>query len=278
MILVNGATGNMGGPLVRELHALGAGPVRALTRDPERTAFPAGVRAVRGDLARPESLKAALRGVRSLFHPALLGPDAEILRAARRAGVEHVVLVTSLTVLTHPHLEPARNHRAVERQLQESGMAWTILRPTQFASNALWWAETVRAQETVRMPYPDTALPTVHPADVASVARVALTEPGHRGLTHELTGPAPITPREQIATLARVLGREVPFAGTTRAQAHREFAGFLGDDVADAMLDLLGGDMNEGLRRVRDTVTRLTGAPGRTFAEWAEEHVEAFRP
>lgn len=60
-------------------------------------------------------------------------------------------------------------------------MAWTILRPTEFASNALWWAEAIRGRGTVRVPYTDIGLPTIHPADIASVARVALTEPGHRG-------------------------------------------------------------------------------------------------
>lgn len=59
-------------------------------------------------------------------------------------------------------------------------MAWTILRPTQFASNTLWWAQSIRDQGVVRAPYADTGLPAIHPADIAAVARVALTEPGHR--------------------------------------------------------------------------------------------------
>jgi uncharacterized protein YbjT (DUF2867 family) len=68
-------------------------------------------------------------------------------------------------------LEPPGANLAVERLLQDSGMAWTILRPTQFASNALMWAASIRDRETVRAPYADTGLPTIHPADIASVAR-----------------------------------------------------------------------------------------------------------
>ncbi len=130
MILVTGATGNIGSALLRELQAFGAGPVRGLTRDTARAVFPDEVEAVEGDFARAASLKPALEGVRSLFLVSRVGADAEILEAARQAGVEHVVLVSSITVQTHPHLNPADENLTVERPLQGSGMTWTILRPT----------------------------------------------------------------------------------------------------------------------------------------------------
>ncbi|MDT0321256.1 NAD(P)H-binding protein [Streptomyces millisiae] len=278
MILVTGATGNIGRPLVRQLHAAGVGPLRALTRDPARGGLPDGVAVVGGDLARPDSLKSALAGVRSLFLPSGLGADAEVLAAARDAGVEHVVLVSSITVETHPHLPQAAANAAVERALRESGMAWTVLRPTQFASNALWWAEAIRAGGAVRLPYPEVGLPAVHPADIAAVAGAALTEPGHRGRTHALTGPARVTAREQVETIADVLGREARWEAVTRETAHAELAPFLGAGVADAVLDLMGGDVNDALLAVHDTVPRVTGKPGRTFRQWAEENATAFAP
>jgi uncharacterized protein YbjT (DUF2867 family) len=277
MILVTGATGNTGSALVKELRAIGAGPLRGLTRDAMRAVFPEGVEAVEGDLARAPSLKPALDGVRSLFLVSRVGPDAEILDAARQAGVDHVVLVSSITVLTHPHLGPAEENLAVERLLKDSGMAWTILRPTQFASNALWWAEAIRAHEAVRLPYADIGLPTIHPADIASVARVALTEPGHRGQTYALTGPERITARQQVEAIAETLGREVPLAEISRVEAHRDMAAFMGDEAADAVLDVTGGDANDELLMVRDTVSRVVGAPARTFRQWAAEHAAAFR-
>ncbi|GEC06526.1 NmrA family transcriptional regulator [Streptomyces spinoverrucosus] len=277
MILVTGATGNIGSALVKELRAFGVGPVRGLTRDIARAVFPAAVEAVEGDMARPASLKAALEGVRSLFLVSRLGPDAEILEAARRAGVEHVVLVSSITVQSHPHLGPAKENLAVERLLKGSGMTWTILRPTQFASNALWWAEAIRERQSVRVPYADIGLPTIHPADIASVARAALTEPGHGGLTYAMTGPEQITPRQQLAAIAQAVGREVPFVEISRAEAHRDMAAFLGDEAAAAVLDITGGDVNEELLSVRNTVTQVTRAPARTFAQWAGENADSFR-
>jgi uncharacterized protein YbjT (DUF2867 family) len=277
MILVTGATGNIGSALVEELRALDAGPLRGLTRDVARAALPAGVEAVEGDTERPASLEPALEGVRSLFLLSRMGPDAEILDVARRAGVEHVVLVSSITAQSHPHLGPAMENLVVERLLKDSGMTWTILRPTQFASNALWWAGAVRDRHPVRLPYADTGLPTIHPADIASVARVALTEPGHDGMTYALTGPERITPRQQLEAVAEAVGREVPLAEIGREEAFRDMAAFLGDEAAAAVLDITGGDVNEELLTVRDTVTRVTGAPARTFGQWAAENADAFR-
>ncbi|MFE4355181.1 NAD(P)H-binding protein [Kitasatospora sp. NPDC056800] len=277
MILVTGATGNIGRALLEDLRAHGAGPLRGLTRDAARARFPEGVEVREGDFADPAALASALDGVRSLFLVSRIGSDAEILAAARRAGVEHVVLVSSITVQTHPHLGPARENAAVERLLMDSGMAWTVLRPTQFASNALWWAPAIRERRTVRVPYADTGLPTVHPADIAAVARVALTEPGHRGRTYALTGPRRVTARQQLEAVAAALGREVPVAETGRAEAHRELSALLGAEAADAVLDVTGGDVNDELLEVRDTVEAITGSPARPFQRWVSENIAAFR-
>ncbi|MGW2635253.1 NAD(P)H-binding protein [Streptomyces chattanoogensis] len=277
MILVTGATGNIGSALLKELHARGLGPLRGLTRDAARVVFPEGVEAVEGDFAKPASLKPAMEGVRSLFLVSRLGSDADILEVARQAGVEHVVLVSSITVQTHPHLGPAGENLAVEQLLRASGMAWTILRPTQFASNALMWAASIRGRETVRAPYAETALPTIHPADIASVARVALTEPGHQGRTYALTGPEPVTARQQVEAIAAALGREVPFAEISRQEAHAQMAAVFGAEAADAVLDVTGGDVNDELLMVRDTVSQVTGTPARPFQQWASENANAFQ-
>ncbi|SHF53988.1 SDR family oxidoreductase [Streptoalloteichus hindustanus] len=277
MILVTGATGNIGSALLTELRDSAATPVRALTRHVASASFPAGVEAVEGDLSQAASLEPALDGARSLFLLSGMGAEAEILEAARQAGVEHVVLVSSITVRTHPHLPEAGANRAVERLLQDSGMAWTVLRPTQFASNTLWWADSVREHRAVRLPYPDIGLPAIHPADIASVARVALTEPGHRQRTYALTGPERITPRQQVKAISTALGHDVSVHEISREEAHRQMAPLMGEQTAHAVLDLMGGDVNEELLKVRDTVTEVTGAPARTFQQWATENVSAFR-
>ncbi|MFE9017496.1 NAD(P)H-binding protein [Streptomyces sp. NPDC007808] len=276
-ILVTGATGNIGCALLRQLHRRGAAPVRGLTRDAARASFPEGVEAVEGDLGRAESLGPVLEGVRSLFLLSGAGGTEEVVTAARQAGVDHVVLVSSITVQTHPHLPAARENLAAERALRGSGMDWTILRPTQFASNTLWWAPAIREHGQVRAPYADVGLPAVHPADVAAVAATALTEPGHRGRTYALTGPERVTARRQSAAIAAAVGRDVSFVEIGREEAHTWMASFMGDETASAVLDLMGGDVNDELLKVRDTVPRITGSPARSFEQWAAENGAAFR-
>ncbi|MFC4562253.1 NAD(P)H-binding protein [Nocardiopsis mangrovi] len=277
MILVTGATGNIGRALLGRLGSGGGARARGLTRDTARAALPAGVQAVEGDLARPATLAPALEGVRALVLLQGMGDDTAVLEAARHAGAGHVVLVSSITVETHPHLPAARQNRAVEDALKATGMDWTILRPTQFASNALWWAPEIREGGAVRAPYPDIGLPAVHPADIADVAAAALADPaGHRGAVHALTGPARVTVREQVAAIAAEVGRDLSVAAIARDEAHRNMAASMGAQTADAVLDLMGGDVNEPLLRVRDTVERVTTTPARTFRQWAAENTAAF--
>jgi uncharacterized protein YbjT (DUF2867 family) len=140
----------------------------------------------------------------------------------------------------------------------------------------LWWAESIREHGAVRLPYPDVGLPTIHPADIAAVARVALTEPGHRGRTYALTGPARVTARQQVAAIGAALGRSVSVDEISRDEAHRDMAAFMGDETANAVLDLTGGDVNDELLMVRDTVTRVTGAAARSFERWVTENAAAF--
>lgn len=276
-ILVTGATGNIGSELLRQLPQRSDLHIRAATRDPSGATLPGTVEAVRADLRRPDSLRSALAGVTALFLVSRVGDDAAVLAAARDAGVEHVVLVSSITVQSHPHLGPAQENAAVERLLETSGMDWTILRPTQFASNALWWADSIRETRSVEVPFADIGLPTVHPADIAAVARVALTERGHRGCTYALTGPARISPRRQVDAIAAALGERISFTEIDRARARERMIPQLGPRTTDALLDVTGGDINEELLAVRDTVTRVTGSRARTFDDWVARNVSAFR-
>ncbi|WP_431955621.1 NAD(P)H-binding protein [Nocardia lijiangensis] len=276
-ILVTGATGNIGSELLTQLAQHDGVHVRAATRDTAAAVLPEEVEPVRADLQHADSLQSALEGVTALFLVSRVGDDAGILSLARRADVEHVVLVSSITVQTHPHLAPAEENATVERLLEASGMDWTILRPTQFASNALWWANSIRESQTVEIPFPDTGLPTIHPADIAGVARAALTEPGHRGRKYALTGPAAITPRQQVETIAAALRQPVSVIEISRAQARERMIPDMGPQTADALLDVMGGDTNDELLAVRDTVAQVTGSRARTFKEWVSQNISAFR-
>ncbi|MEU6509746.1 NAD(P)H-binding protein [Streptomyces sp. NPDC046942] len=272
MIVVTGATGNVGRALVERLLAAGS-PVRALTRDPERAALPAEAEVVRFD---PDDPAALFAGATALYLYAQATTPA-LLAAARAQGVRHVVLLSSAIIEegadeTHPiHIM----HATAERQIRDSGLAWTFLRPGAFATNALQWASQICAGDTVRGVYADGLSAPIHEDDMAAVAERALLDGGHEGAVHRLTGPAATSNAEQVAAIGAALGRKLTFVETDPGEAGPE----LFPHVPPQMLQRLLQTFADTVRvppEINDTVEKLTGTPARTFDEWARDHVEDF--
>lgn len=278
---VTGATGNVGRSLVRTLAASGAA-VTATSRGITAADAPAGVTYARSDLLDPESLKPVLDGASALFLQNG-GPSAPLLdlhallSVAKAAGVERVVLLSTQGVGTRPD-SPFYGAvaGAIEEAVRTSGLSWTILRPGGFHSNAFAWAESVRTRRSVVAPFADTALPTVDPDDIADVAALALLDPTHAGRTHELTGPALITPREQVAELAATLGEPVAFVEQTRDEARDQMLRFMPEPIVDTTLAILGTP-TPAEQRITPDVEHLLGRAPRTFAAWAARNIAAFR-
>ncbi|MER5194364.1 NAD(P)H-binding protein [Streptomyces sp. NPDC002755] len=281
MIVVTGATGNVGRELVRSLAAAGE-RVTATSRNISHTDVPDGVRAVRSDLTDAESLRPVLEGADALFLQnggaalRLLSPR-DLLDVAKSAGVRRVVLLSSQGVATRPESESHGGLAgAIEDAVREAGPQWTILRPGGFHSNAYAWAEPVRAHRTVAAPFGDVGLPTVDPADIAEVAAVALREAGHHGLVHELTGPAPTTPRGRAEAIGRAIGEPVRFVEQTREEAREQMLAFMPEPVVETTLAILGAP-TPAERLVSPDVERVLGRAPRAFEEWARRNAAAFR-
>lgn len=275
MIVVTGATGNVGRPLVRALVAAGE-QVTAVSRRISATDVPAGVRYHQADLAESENLKPLLNGAETLFlltsgdFVSAGGNLSDVLEVIRAGGVRRVVLLSSQGVSTGDHASE------LEDAVTRSGLGWTMLRPGGFHSNTLQWADTVRAQRVVTAPFGDIALPTIDPADIAQVAAVALRDAAHIGNVYELTGPVPISPRQQAAAIGDALGEPVRFVEQTRAEAKAAMVRFMPEPVAERTLDILGAP-SAGLRLVSPDVERLLGHSPRTFAEWVTRNIAAFQ-
>jgi uncharacterized protein YbjT (DUF2867 family) len=276
-ILVTGARGNVGHAVVTRLLAAGAS-VRASARDPESASVPEGVEVVRADLTKAETLPAALKGVSSVFLYAVPQEGGVFVDAAREAGVEHIVLLSSLAVVSgDTETNPiARFHRDVERVIEDSGISWTFVRPGAFATNTLAWAGSIRAEGVVRAPYPEAHVNPIHEYDMAEVAVEALITPGHRGAAYTLTGPESLTQRRQVELIAAAIGRPVRFEELTHEQARREWARTGRPPyVTDAMLSFLAAAEGRPAS-VLKTTEEVTGRPGRTFAQWALDHRADF--
>jgi uncharacterized protein YbjT (DUF2867 family) len=275
MYLVTGATGNVGGTLARRLHEQGH-RVRALVRDPSRAVgLPAGVELAVGNLDDPDSVLKATQSVEAIFLMQVgggTGQTTTVIEAARVAGVDRIVLLSSVGARLMPlEANPIGAALAAREQvLRESGLGVTYLRPNTFASNALWWRESIRDGK-VTDGTGGGRQGVIDPEDIARVATVTLTEAGHVGKGYFLTGPEAVTARDQVEILAEVTGRRIEFQDITPHE-FAEAAIARGTPEARArMREALDEVFRAGRAGfVTDDVENLTGTAPGTFRAWAE--------
>jgi uncharacterized protein YbjT (DUF2867 family) len=272
-ILVTGATGTVGRQLVNHLVQAGH-HVRALTRNPQKANFPAGVEVVTGDLTTPETLVLALEGMTGLHlinfdggdsGYGLLQTGAEIVELAKKAGVQRVTVLRG------------GEKGSVEMEVEASDLSWTFIQPVEFMANFVEWAEPIRTEGVVREPFGSRLTALVHEADIAAVAATALVEEGHAGKSYTITGPEVLTPPQLLSTIGAAIGRELKFVELSEAQARKRWqeAGYP-DEVIEFFVWAHGNTPPAGYT-VLTTVEDVTGCPALTFAQWAKEHAEAFR-
>lgn len=280
MILVTGASGNVGTALLARLHADGVA-ARAAYRDPNRTAkaIESGRRAVTLELAAPETLAPALDGVDTVFLLAATGPaqtvqELNMLRAARTAGAR----VVKLSVWRADEgLTPiARLHRPVEDALTASGLPWTILRPNFYSQNFLR-QPSIREAGVFSFPLVTAPISFIDAGDVAEVAAHVLTTAGHDGRVYQLTGPKALTYPEAAAVFADVLGKPVRYVGLPDDQAR---AAMLNRGVpqfhADTLIEVARAYRSGGADTVTSTVPELTGRPAVGLADFVSRHRDVF--
>ncbi|ADI07598.1 NmrA family protein [Streptomyces bingchenggensis BCW-1] len=282
MLLLTGATGNVGRELVRQLDAQGT-DFRILLRDPARAAdLPQRAERVVADLDKPTTLTSAFHGADRLF---LLTPGigtahtAHAVAAARAAGVRHIVHLSSFNVLGDPMPAMGRWHHERENLVRASGIPATFLRPGGFMTNALDWLPTLREAGYVLDPIGPGRYAPIDPADIAAVAALALTEDGHQGAEYVLTGAETFTVTDQVRILAETTGTaiEVREVATAAEAVRSRFPHGAPPALAEALVEgftLMRAD-TAGLRT--DTVEKLLARKPRTFAAWCAAHADVFR-
>ena len=274
-IVITGATGNVGRPLVAELAAAGA-RVRAVTRTPKTARFPDGVEVV-------GSTADALSGASAVFlNSRALGADlADVVAQSVRAGVAKLVALSAINADDEFSRQPSRfrgdRNKEVERLAIDSGLAWVGLRPSVFATNfAGMWSAQIRAGDVVAGPYAQASSAPIVESDISAVAARALLTEELVGQQIPLTGPQAFTNAELAELIGAVLGRPLRYQEAPPDVVRQRFIGLgFPTEFADAYVAMLAETIDKPALVTFD-VEKILGRPARTFAHWVSQHRAMF--
>ena len=283
-VLITGATGTIGRPLVNTLAFRGV-RVRAAGRSIQSRDFPARVDYVNADLNQPEALATALQGVDTLFvNPRAVGPNAaELLTLAADRGVRRFVALSAIDAgLVQPGYQPSQfngdRSKEVEEAVVNSGLPWVCVRASSFATNVVgMFGAQIRAGDVVRGPYGTFAESLIHEADVVAVIAHVLMDDDLQGRHIEVTGPQSLTHEEMVGIIGEVIGRPLRFEEIPPEAAAREL---VANGQPEGFVTALMARYARGVGQpatVTDQVRRLIGSSARTFASWVADHAAAFR-
>ena len=283
MILVTGATGNVGLELVKRLFDRSL-PVRAFVRDRSRAraiAFP-GIELVEGDFSRPETFTRALDGVDQLFLLIPSSADAEqqqrnFVDVAKRLRVKHIVKLSQFGANASAPGRFQRYHAGVEHHILKSRIPYTFLRPNLFMQALLNFRSTIASQGTFYAPAGDARISIIDVRDIASVAVAALTRSEHENQTYELTGPEALTHAEMAAEFSEALGKtvkyvDVPSETMLQTLLDLRIPRWQAEGVIEDFSQYRRGDAAAITSDVRD----ITKQPATRFAQFAADYARQF--
>jgi (4-alkanoyl-5-oxo-2,5-dihydrofuran-3-yl)methyl phosphate reductase len=281
MILVTGATGNIGTELVKQLAATGK-PLRVVTRTEAKVShLDPRIERVIGDLHDLSVVRKALQGVERLFMLPVLfdnnhSADRLLLQEAKQARVQRVVLVSSNTVRWDTK-GIGGLHREKEQLVEQTGISWTFLRPGAFMSNVLQWIPTIKSQSKVFNPAADGKFAPISPRDIASVAALVLTSDNHQDKVYELTGGQLLSAHDQVRILSGILNKPIQCVDIPIEVGVEQLkAAGLPQLILDG-LAMVWARLREGKGTFQtDQFQKLIGKSPQTFENWCQEHQSAF--
>lgn len=275
MILVIGGRSKIGSALTESLRERGE-RVRVLIRDQEAVPAGDGVETVVGDLAQPDSLRAAMSGVEKVF--LLSSPHRDAVRwhqnaidAARAAGISLLVRSSIIGADRNTPAEFVNAHTQCDEYLQQSGLNYVIVRPNLFLQNVPESTiPSIDADGNFYVDAGDARISMVDTRDVAAVASVVLTEGGHEGGQYDVTGPEALSYQDVAAKLSSKLGRQITYVDAPDDAVRSTLLSFgLDQWFVDALVGLYQDYRRSGTDGyasvVTDTVQRLTGSPARSL-------------
>jgi uncharacterized protein YbjT (DUF2867 family) len=276
-ILVTGATGTVGGDVLRGLLGRADIQVRAAVRDKEKSAALAGpnVELVWFDYTMPETLGTASRGADAAFMVPPFSPDGvaeslEFLAAASESGVKHIVKLSVIRSLGETTV--GKWHAAIDEALKKSGMAWTILLPGGFMQNFVE-GSAPQPDGNLYLPVGNAKVAYVDTRDIAEVAVKALTEPGHESKEYTLTGPADLSYAEMAAVMSEASGRQIRHIDVSPEAARQGMlSAHMPEWMVDAILEINAWAKASKGGEITTTVQDILGRPAHTFREFARDY------
>lgn len=276
---ITGATGSIGRQIVKQLVEQKA-EVIAMCRIPEKSNLPKEVQVVKGDLTDGNVDKSIFDGVETIFLFPAEGDIRPFLRSAKEAGVGHVIVLSSLAVSAHfqRDLDSAsyKHHLAIENYVREVGLKLTAIRPGSFANNLLAWSSTIKMTKSVFLPFPNSAQAPIHEADIAESIIALFTSPAKWGKVYELTGPKALTQREQVEKIGIALGFSLDCHQITPEQFTSPVSQFMPAEIIKMLLTYWE-ETTKQPDPIKTGFAELTGKTGRSFEQWANDHVGQFR-
>ena len=268
-----------GGEVARQLVAKRI-PIRILVRDPsEVPQLDKSVEIFTGDFINTGALAAALNGIEKLYlasydKPELIEHQANVLAVAKQCEVQHVVRLSSAGTEENNELPDLYRHAVCERQLEESGLDFTHLKPMWVMQNF----ESFVVNDRIRLPAGEGRLGLVDHRDVATVAVAALTTSGHEGKAYELATES-LSHSEVAGQLSEATGRSITYENISPEAYEQQLLsdGYLKDDI-DTLQGLLS-DVRKGINsdtNVTDTVKEVLGRPGITFKQFAQDYASSI--
>jgi uncharacterized protein YbjT (DUF2867 family) len=233
-----------------------------------------------GDLADAATLGPALTGADTVLlltsGPELAEQDAAAARAARSAGVSHLVKLSSFDANVE-NVGTGVWHAQGEAAIREIGIPFTFVQPSGFMSNALYWAKTIKAESVVRTATGGGKIPFIHPQDIAQVTFEVLTSRSYIGKSLPITGPEALSYATMAAKIGIAIGKDIRFEAISEDEAREQQIGWdAPGPLVDARLSIFRAIREGRLATVTEVVREVLGRSPITFDQWAKENATAF--
>ncbi len=281
MILITGASGNVGREVLKQIAETGS-RVRAAFQSSRRVSdVPSGVEVAIMDYNQPQTVRHVLQDVDRVF---LVGPVAasltELERKAtdeiRRSGVHHIVKLSAMGPrdVTFP-----RQHAESEDYIRSSGLGFTFLRPNGFMQNmAIYNGATIRAQSAFYASQGEGRVSHIDIRDIAAVAVKTLTEDTHLGKVYTLTGPEALSNTRMAEILSRTLGREIKYVDLDPEQMRQALLAVGTPEwSANGILELNGLYRRGGASTVSPDVELVLARKPIPFEQYARDEARKFQ-